>query len=83
MSGSVFFILNMTGNELETSRILLLISLFSISSTVILTLSFGVLGCALATSMSVILQNLLAVYKIKELFGFNTLTSLFKKTNFL
>lgn len=83
MTGSVFFILNMTGNEQVTSRILLLISLFSIFSTVILTLSFGVLGCAIATSMSVILQNLLAVYKINELFGFNTLSSLYKKTNFL
>lgn len=78
MTGSVFFILNMTGNEQATSRILLFVSPFSILTTVFLTLSFGLLGCAIATSLSVILQNILAVFKVKDLFGFNTLSFFIK-----
>ncbi|WP_017217098.1 oligosaccharide flippase family protein [Pseudoalteromonas sp. NJ631] len=73
VTGSVGFLLQMTGHERDM-RLVTLISGFGVLITVpIFTKLYGAIGAATATSFFISLQNLLAVYFVKKRLGFNTL----------
>ncbi len=69
--GPVAFLLNMTGNEKDMRNILLLTGSLSIILGFILTFHYGVLGAAISTSTSLIIQNLLAAFYVRKRLGFN------------
>ncbi|KPZ67185.1 Polysaccharide biosynthesis protein [Pseudoalteromonas sp. P1-26] len=73
VTGSVGFLLMMSGHERDM-RLVTLISGFGVLISVpIFTKLFGVIGAASATAFFISLQNLLAVYFVKKRLGFNTL----------
>ncbi|USE68114.1 hypothetical protein CTT31_02820 [Pseudoalteromonas maricaloris] len=73
VTGSVGFLLQMTGHERDM-RLVTLISGFGVLISVpIFTKLYGAIGAAIATSFFISLQNLLAVYFVKKRLGFNTL----------
>ena len=73
VTGSVGFLLMMSGHERDM-RLVTLISGFGVLISVpIFTKLFGAVGAASATTFFISLQNLLAVYFVKKRLGFNTL----------
>ncbi|WP_462174974.1 oligosaccharide flippase family protein [Pseudoalteromonas gelatinilytica] len=73
ITGSVGFLLMMSGHERDM-RLVTLISGFGVLISVpIFTKIFGAIGAASATAFFISLQNLLAVYFVKKRLGFNTL----------
>ena len=73
ITGSVGFLLMMSGHERDM-RLVTLISGFGVLISVpIFTKLFGAIGAASATAFFISLQNLLAVYLVKKRLGFNTL----------
>ena len=73
VTGSVGFLLMMSGHERDM-RFVTLISGFGVLISVpIFTKLFGAVGAASATAFFISLQNLLAVYFVKKRLGFNTL----------
>ena len=73
VTGSVGFLLMMSGHERDM-RLVTLISGFGVLISVpIFTKLFGAVGAASATAFFISLQNLLAVYFVKKRLGFNTL----------
>ncbi|MGB0948092.1 MAG: oligosaccharide flippase family protein [Pseudoalteromonas marina] len=73
VTGSVGFLLMMSGHERDM-RLVTLISGFGVLISVpIFTKLFGAVGAAAATAFFISLQNLLAVYFVKKRLGFNTL----------
>ncbi|MED5512150.1 MAG: oligosaccharide flippase family protein [Pseudomonadota bacterium] len=73
VTGSVGYLLQMTGRERDM-RLVTLISGFGVLISVpIFTKLFGAVGAASATAFFISLQNLLAVYFVKKRLGFNTL----------
>ena len=79
-SGSVGVILNMTNNERDMRKLVLIVSPIAIFLSVILTQIWGVIGAACATAIAMILQNTLEIYKVKKRLGFNSL-NVFRKIN--
>ncbi|RZF77291.1 capsular biosynthesis protein CpsJ [Pseudoalteromonas sp. S4488] len=73
ITGSVGFLLMMSGYERDM-RLVTLISGFGVLISVpIFTKLLGAVGAASATAFFISLQNLLAVYFVKKRLGFNTL----------
>lgn len=73
VTGSVGYLLQMTGRERDM-RIVTLVSGFGVLISVpFFTKLFGAIGAASATAFFISLQNLLAVYFVKKRLGFNTL----------
>lgn len=77
-TGSVAYVLMMSGNERDMRNITFISGLLAISSALFLTPLFSVQGSAVATALAVSVQNLLAVYFVYKRFGFNALL-VFKK----
>jgi O-antigen/teichoic acid export membrane protein len=73
VTGSVGFLLSMTGHERDLRNVVLISGPLAIGAALILTPFFGVTGAAIATALAVACQNLLAVYRVKQRLGFNTL----------
>lgn len=73
ITGSVGYLMAMTGNE----RVLRNVSIFSASFLILLCLSlcpaFGALGGAIATASAVIVQNCILVFSVKKHLGFWTI----------
>lgn len=78
ITGSVGFLLNMTGHERDMRNVVFLSCPIAIVLGFILTPLYGAIGAAIATSVALSSQNLLAVYMVKKRLGFNTL-NLFKQ----
>lgn len=76
-TGSVGFLLNMTGYETDMRNIVFLSGPLALILSFILVPIYGVLGAAISTSIAVASQNILGVYIVKKRLGFNTL-NLFK-----
>jgi O-antigen/teichoic acid export membrane protein len=76
MSGSVYFLLNMTGHEYEMKNIMIFSGVLALVLLLWLTPLYGPLGAAVATSLSIASQNLIAVYFVKKRLGINTLNIL-------
>ena len=66
-TGSVGFLLNMTGNELLTRNICLLSNMFGLISLLILLQFRGVLGAAIALCLTLCIQNLASLYYVKKI----------------
>lgn len=73
MTGSVGFLLMMSGHERDMRNVTVLSGTSAILLTWLLTFQFGVVGAAVGTAIAVATQNLLAVYFVKKRLGFNTL----------
>jgi O-antigen/teichoic acid export membrane protein len=73
VTGSVGFLLNMTGHEKDMRNVVFLSGPLALVLSLILVPLYGVTGAAVATSIALASQNLLAVYKVKQRLGFNTL----------
>jgi O-antigen/teichoic acid export membrane protein len=73
VSGSVGFLLNMTGHERDMRNIVLVSGPFAILAALALIPPFGVTGAAVATALAVSMQNLGAVWMVKRRLGFNML----------
>jgi len=73
MTGSVGFLLMMSGHERDMRNVTLVSGTFALLLTWLLTVQFGIVGAAIGTAIAVATQNLLAVYFVKKRLGFNTL----------
>ena len=78
ITGSVGYLLNMTGHEKDMRNVVLFSGPLAIALAFGLTSQFGLMGAAYATAISVATQNLLAVWIVKKRLGFNTL-NVFRK----
>ena len=73
VSGSVGFLLTMSGHERDLRNVVLFSGPLAIVLSLVLTPLYGVVGAAVATATSVASQNLLAVAMVRKRLGFNTL----------
>ncbi|GAB5556589.1 MAG: lipopolysaccharide biosynthesis protein [Schleiferiaceae bacterium] len=69
LCGPVLYILNMTGKEKDSQRIMLWVTLVNIVLNGILIPMFGILGAAIATSVSMSLWNIAAVIKVVQYYS--------------
>ncbi|WP_163329254.1 flippase [Desulfurobacterium thermolithotrophum] len=75
-SGSVGYILTMTGYQKFHQNVLLIEILFKIFLSLYLVVDFGMIGIALATCISLIFTNIVEVIFIKKKLRFSTITLL-------
>jgi len=73
VTGSVGFLLTMSGHERDMRNVVLFSGPFAVVAAVVLTPLYGVTGAALATALAVSVQNLGAVWLVRKRLGFNTL----------
>lgn len=73
ITGSVGFLLMMSGHERDMRNVTLISGGIALSLTWLLTAQYGITGAAVSTAIAVATQNLLAVYYVKKRLGFNTL----------
>lgn len=73
ITGSVGFLLIMSGHERDMRSVTIISGTTALLFTWVLTIYFGVLGSAIGTAVAVATQNLLAVFYVKKRLGFNTL----------
>jgi len=72
-TGSVAFLLNMTGKQKEMRNIMLLTASVTVISCVILTSIFGIIGTAISTTLGLILQNVLATWKVYKILNIKSI----------
>ena len=72
-TGSVGFLLSMTGHERLLRNNVLVAAVVALGSAVALIPPFGLLGAAVATAAGLAVQNLLSVWQVRRVLGFNTL----------
>ncbi len=72
-TGSVGFLLTMSGHERDMRNVVLLAGPFSLAAAIALTPQFGVTGAAIATALGISVQNLGAVWLVRKRLGFNAL----------
>jgi O-antigen/teichoic acid export membrane protein len=72
-TGSVAYLLSMTGNEKPLRQLRLVSAFIAVILSLILTPAFGGLGSAIATSLALIFSNMMAVFLVKKYLGFSTL----------
>ncbi|MFT6905925.1 MAG: O-antigen/teichoic acid export membrane protein [Oleiphilaceae bacterium] len=73
VTGSVGYLLNMTGHEKDMRNVVMLSGLLAIILGGVLTPLYGTMGAAVATAIAVASQNLLAVVIVKKRLGFYTI----------
>ncbi|WP_335986081.1 oligosaccharide flippase family protein [Spongiibacter tropicus] len=73
ITGSVGYLLIMSGHERDMRNVTLISGSTALILTWLLTIGFGATGNAVGTAIAVATQNLLAVYFVKKRLGFNTL----------
>lgn len=73
ITGSVGFLLMMSGNERDMRFVTIISGCGVLLSVPLFTSLYGAMGAAVATAFFISLQNLLAVYFVKKRLGFNTL----------
>ncbi|MEZ9282133.1 oligosaccharide flippase family protein [Vibrio cyclitrophicus] len=73
VTGSVGYLLQMTANEHILRNNMVISSVVFVVGSVIAIPLYGVLGAAVVTAVSIATQNLLCVYQVNKLLGFNTL----------
>ncbi|MBN0987761.1 oligosaccharide flippase family protein [Amphritea pacifica] len=72
-TGSVGFLLSMSGHEKDLRNTVLISGPVALVLALTLTPLFGATGAAIATAIAVATQNLIAVWWVKKRLGFNTL----------
>jgi O-antigen/teichoic acid export membrane protein len=73
ITGSVGFLLNMTGHEKDMRNVVFFSGPLALGLGLFLTPLYGSTGAAIATAIALASQNLIAVYMVKKRLGFNTL----------
>jgi O-antigen/teichoic acid export membrane protein len=82
ISGSVAYLLNMTGHEKDMRNIMTINAILSVALALILNPIYGATGSALATAIAVASTNLMAVGLVKKRLGFSTISIFgFKRIN--
>jgi len=71
--GSVGSLLSMTGHERQLRWNVFIGAVLGVGLGVLLIPCYGLIGAAIATSVAVASKNLLCVYQVNQLLGFNTL----------
>lgn len=71
-TGSVGFLLNMTGHETITRQIVLVISSITLVLGTVVIALFGVLGAAIVTAAGIAAQNLWMAYVVQSKLGIST-----------
>ena len=66
-------LLSMTGHERQLRWIVFIGAVLGVSLGVLLIPGYGLIGAAIETSVAVASKNLLCVYQVNQLLGFNTL----------
>lgn len=69
-TGSVGWLLMMTGHEKEYNISSVISSCLTIILSVVLTMQFGVIGAAIATAIGVSIQNIISIFIVKSRLGF-------------
>jgi O-antigen/teichoic acid export membrane protein len=72
-TGSVGYLLSMTGLERKVRDNAFLSALIGVTLGFLLIPSYGLLGASIATAVAIASQNLLGVYQVRKHLGFNTL----------
>jgi len=80
ISGSVGYILNLTGNQVLQQNITMVSVVLNIVLNVLLIPPYGITGAAIASAAGLIVRNLLSVYYIKKKFNFITIYFPFLKS---
>ena len=78
--GSVGFLLNMTGHERDTARIMLFTAALNILLNLALIPAFGSAGAASATTVSLALWNIFLFRAVKKRIGINSTAFTLKRT---
>ncbi len=73
ITGSVGYLLNMTGHEKDLRNIIIITGIMSLIISLILTPTYGVTGTAIAIALGISIQNLSASWMVKKRLGFNLL----------
>jgi O-antigen/teichoic acid export membrane protein len=73
ITGSVAYILNMTGNESDIRNIIIFCGFTAITMSLILVPLYGIIGAAFSCAIPMVLQNLLAVLIANKRLGFNVM----------
>jgi O-antigen/teichoic acid export membrane protein len=73
ITGSVGYLLQMTGNEVLLRNNLFISFMILVVGSVLLIPVWGAIGAAIVTATSIATQNLLCVYQVNKQLGFNTL----------
>lgn len=74
ISGSVGYLLNMTGHEKDMRNVMMLNAILSIILALVLNPIYGAIGSALATAISIASTNLMAAGFVKKRLGFSTIS---------
>jgi O-antigen/teichoic acid export membrane protein len=69
LTGSVAFILIMTGHEKTHLRASMIAAILSITISILLIPSFGIYGAAISVAAPLVLVNLIRAYYVKKYFG--------------
>ncbi|MCP4523613.1 MAG: oligosaccharide flippase family protein [Candidatus Gracilibacteria bacterium] len=72
-TGSVTYLLNMTGHEKDMKMLVFISGTVALLLGIVLSYTYGAVGAAVATSIAISSQNLMAVLKVKIRLGFNLL----------
>ncbi|KEA64225.1 polysaccharide biosynthesis protein [Marinobacterium lacunae] len=72
-TGSVGYLLSMTGHERQLRKNVFWGSVLGVGFGLLLIPLYGLLGGAISTAVAVSLQNLMGVYQVNRIMGFNTL----------
>ncbi|GGK77290.1 oligosaccharide flippase family protein [Amphritea balenae] len=80
MTGSVAYLLTMSGHEKELRNTALISGPVAIVLGLVLTPIYGVTGAAIATAIAISTQNIMAMWLVNKRLGFNTM-AIWKKTN--
>lgn len=72
-TGSVGFLLSMTGHEKYLRQNVMIGASLGVILGFLLIPAFGLIGGAIASSVAIVSQNLLGVYQVRRVMGFNTL----------
>lgn len=76
LTGSVGYLLQMTGHEKVLRNNMLWSLIFIIVFCPIAVTYYGIIGASLVTALSVAFQNILSAYKVNRLLGINTIKAI-------
>lgn len=74
ISGSVAYLLNMTGHEKDMRNVLMFNALLTIVLSLILNPIYGAIGSALASAIGIATTNIMGIGFVKKRLGFSTLS---------
>jgi O-antigen/teichoic acid export membrane protein len=70
LCGPVMYLLNMTGKEKQARNIIIVASVINVALNLYFIPLYGLMGAAIATGVSTVVWNVMAVFQIKKEYGF-------------